>query len=44
MRVINGIRYLPGGLERRDPVGRRLNLVIDGLRYGVLNQARQRTR
>ena len=43
MRVINGIWYLPGGPEWRDDVGRMLGLVIDGLRYGVPDRARQRT-
>jgi AcrR family transcriptional regulator len=44
MRVINGIWYLPGGPEWRDTVGRMLDLVIDGLRYGVPDRAQQRTR
>jgi AcrR family transcriptional regulator len=35
MRVINGIWYLPGGPQWRQDVGRMLDLVIDGLRYGV---------
>jgi AcrR family transcriptional regulator len=35
MRVINGIWYLPAGPDWRDDVGRMLDLVIDGLRYGV---------
>ncbi|MGH2586609.1 MAG: TetR/AcrR family transcriptional regulator [Dehalococcoidia bacterium] len=35
IRVINGIWYLPGGPEWRDTVGRMLDLVIDGLRYGL---------
>lgn len=35
MRVMNGIWYLPDGPEWRDAVGKMLNLVIDGLRYGV---------
>jgi hypothetical protein len=39
MRVIHGIWYLPAGPDWRDDVGRMLDLVIDGLRYGV----RQRT-
>ncbi len=39
MCVINGIWYLPAGPDWRDDVGRMLDLVIDGLRYGV----RQRT-
>lgn len=34
MRVINGIWYLPDGPEWRADVGRMLDLVIDGLRYG----------
>ena len=44
MRVINGIWYLPSGPEWRDTVGRMLDLVIDGLRYGVPDRAQQRTR
>jgi AcrR family transcriptional regulator len=35
MRVINGIWYLPKGPEWRTDVGRMLDLVIDGLRYGT---------
>jgi hypothetical protein len=35
MRVIHGIWYLPDGPEWRADVGRMLDLVIDGLRYGV---------
>ena len=35
MRVINGIWYLPDGPEWRADVGRMLDLVIDGLRYGT---------
>jgi len=35
MRVINGIWYLPDGLQWREDVGRMLELVIDGLRYGA---------
>ena len=35
IRVINGIWYLPNGPEWRADVGRMLDLVIDGLRYGV---------
>jgi AcrR family transcriptional regulator len=35
MRVINGIWYLPDGPQWREDVGRMLDLVIDGLRYGV---------
>jgi AcrR family transcriptional regulator len=35
MRVINGIWYLPDGPEWRADVGRMLELVIDGLRYGL---------
>ena len=44
MRVMNGIWYLPGGPEWRDSVGKMLDLVIDGLRYGVADRAQQRTR
>jgi AcrR family transcriptional regulator len=39
MRVVNGIWYLPNGPQWRADVGRMLDLVIDGLRYG----ARDRT-
>jgi len=35
MRLIHGIWYLPEGPEWRADVGRMLELVIDGLRYGV---------
>ena len=35
IRVINGIWYLPEGPEWRADVGRMLDLVIDGLRYGT---------
>jgi AcrR family transcriptional regulator len=35
VRVVNGIWYLPDGPEWRADVGRMLDLVIDGLRYGV---------
>lgn len=35
LRVINGIWYLPAGPEWRNTVGRMLDLVIDGLRYGT---------
>src|SRR6185503_20455325 len=35
MRVLHGIWYLPDGPEWRADVGRMLELVIDGLRYGV---------
>ena len=35
MRVMNGIWYLPPGPDWRETVGRMLDLVIDGLRYGV---------
>jgi AcrR family transcriptional regulator len=44
MRVINGIWYLPDGPQWRADVGRMLDLVIDGLRYGVPDRARRRTR
>ena len=43
MRVINGIWYLPSGPQWRADVGRMLDLVIDGLRYGV-PQREQRAR
>ena len=44
MRVINGIWYLPSGPRWREDVGRMLDLVIDGLRYGVPDRGQQRTR
>jgi AcrR family transcriptional regulator len=36
--VINGIWYLPDGPTWRSSVGRMLDLVIDGLRYGVAKE------
>jgi AcrR family transcriptional regulator len=39
IRVINGIWYVPDGPDWRDTVGRMLDLVIDGLRYGVPDRA-----
>jgi AcrR family transcriptional regulator len=42
IRVMNGIWYLPSGPEWRDNVGRMLDLVIDGLRYGAQATAQQR--
>src|SRR5918911_45113 len=44
MRVMNGIWYLPSGPQWRADVGRMLDLVIDGLRYGVPGRGQQRTR
>jgi AcrR family transcriptional regulator len=44
MRVMNGIWYLPDGPKWREHVGKMLNLVIDGLRYGVPERERERTR
>jgi AcrR family transcriptional regulator len=44
MQVINASWYLPGGPEWRDTVGRMLDLVIDGLRYGVPQTAPRPTR
>jgi hypothetical protein len=41
MRVINGIWYLPDGPQWREDVGRMLELVIDGLRYGVPDRRQQ---
>jgi len=41
MRIINGIWYLPDGPRWREDVGRMLELVIDGLRYGVPDRPRQ---
>jgi AcrR family transcriptional regulator len=35
MRVINASWFLPDGPQWRDTVGRMLDLVIDGLRYGA---------
>ncbi len=35
MRVMSAIWYLPDGPEWRRDVGRMLDLVIDGLRYGA---------
>jgi len=43
IRVINGIWYLPSGPQWREDVGRMLDLVVDGLRYGAPVQAHQRT-
>jgi hypothetical protein len=39
MRIMNGIWYFPDGPEWRDSVGKMLDLVIDGLRYGVPDRA-----
>jgi AcrR family transcriptional regulator len=39
MRVIHGIWYLPDGPEWRADVGRMLDLIIDGLRYGAPDRA-----
>jgi AcrR family transcriptional regulator len=44
MRVMNGIWYLPPGPEWRQDVGRMLDLVIDGLRYGIPTGAQRPTR
>lgn len=44
LRVISGIWYLPSGPEWRADVGRMLDLVIDGLRYGVPERAQQAAR
>jgi hypothetical protein len=41
IRVIHGIWYLPSGPEWREDVGRMLQLVIDGLRYGVPDRRQQ---
>ena len=40
MRVMSAIWYLPIGPEWREDVGRMLDLVIDGLRYGATEDAR----
>jgi AcrR family transcriptional regulator len=42
--VINASWFLPAGPHWRDTVGRMLDLVIDGLRYGASDQAKQPTR
>ncbi|MGE0058996.1 MAG: TetR/AcrR family transcriptional regulator [Dehalococcoidia bacterium] len=34
-RVLSAIWYLPGGAQWREDVSRMLNLVLDGLRYGI---------
>lgn len=44
MRVIGASWYLPEGPQWRDTVGRMLDLVIDGLRYGAPDRSRQSTR
>jgi AcrR family transcriptional regulator len=41
LRLINGIWYLPDGPQWREDVGRMLELVIDGLRYGVPDRPRE---
>ena len=41
LRVLNGIWFLPDGPEWRETVGRMLDLVIDGLRYGASRSARR---
>ena len=41
LRVLNGIWFLPDGPEWRETVGRMLDLVIDGLRYGATGSARR---
>jgi AcrR family transcriptional regulator len=43
MRVVNCIWYLPSGPQWREDVGRMLDLVIDGLRYGVAERAQPPT-
>jgi AcrR family transcriptional regulator len=43
MRVFNGIWFLPAGPQWREDVGRMLDLVIDGLRYGAPNRTQRRT-
>lgn len=43
MRVINASWYLPDGPEWRDTVGRMLDLVVDGLRYGAPDRGRPPT-
>ena len=44
MRVIHAIWYLPDGPDWRAEVGRMLDLVIDGLCYGVPDRAAPQTR
>jgi AcrR family transcriptional regulator len=44
MRVINASWHLPDGPQWRDTVGRMLDLVIDGLRYGAPDRSQPRTR
>ena len=44
IRVIHGIWYLPSDPEWREDVGRMLDLVIDGLRYGVPGRTQQPAR
>src|SRR5215217_1954126 len=44
MRVINASWLLPDGPQWRDTVGRMLDLVIDGLRYGASARAQQSPR
>ena len=44
MRVINASWFLPDGPQWRDTVGRMLDLVIDGLRYGASARAQQSPR
>ena len=41
MRVMNGIWYLPDGPGWREHVGKMLDLIIDGLRYGVSDREKQ---
>jgi hypothetical protein len=38
--VINGIWHLPAGPRWREDVGRMLDLVVDGLRFGATARAR----
>lgn len=44
LRVISGIWYLPAGPQWREDVGRMLDLVVDGLRYGAPEREQRRTR
>jgi AcrR family transcriptional regulator len=44
MRVVNACWHVPDGPDWRDTVGRMLDLVIDGLRYGAPAGPRQPTR
>ncbi|MFN8634737.1 MAG: TetR/AcrR family transcriptional regulator [Chloroflexota bacterium] len=40
MRIVNACWYVPDGPDWRNAVGRMLDLVIDGLRYGAADRSR----